>query len=132
MQVLGEGLAPGVQEEGRADLAAQPAGVGAEFKERIRGGVEQQPVEDTRIALRECVERVWQREDEVEVRHRQQFRPPRLEPALLRPGLALRAVPVAAGVVAVAPLPTGITLFEVAAQDWGATRRYRAQRTVLH
>jgi hypothetical protein len=46
------------------------------------------------------VELVWQREHEVAVRHVQQFAQPCLTPSLARLGLALRAVPVSAGVPA--------------------------------
>jgi hypothetical protein len=40
VQVLGEGLPPGVKHERRGDLAAEPARILAELDESLRGGGE--------------------------------------------------------------------------------------------
>ena len=54
--MLGKGLAPGVQDEGGGDLAAEPARVGAELDERGRDALEEQTVKDPGITLGERVE----------------------------------------------------------------------------
>src|SRR5688572_2823844 len=58
MQVLRERLAPGVQDQGRGDLAAEPARIGTELDECCRDASEEQAVDDARIALRERVQLV--------------------------------------------------------------------------
>jgi hypothetical protein len=57
----------------------------------------------------------------MEVRHRQQFAPALGQPGLLGAGLALRAMPVAAGVIDVAGRAAGIAGLDMAAQRGGAT-----------
>ena len=132
MQVLGEGLAPGVQHEGGGDLAAGPSRVAAELAQRGRCGGEQQFIDCARIALGERVELVRQGEDEVEVGHRQELGAPSGEPAFLRQRLALGAVAVAAGVVDVVGLAAVIAAADLTPQGGGAAALDRAQRAVLH
>ena len=55
-----------------ADRAAEVPRVASEGEQRVGGRAEEQRVEDPRIALGERVEVVRQREDDVEVRNRQQ------------------------------------------------------------
>ena len=57
-----------------------------------------------------------QGEHQVEVRHRQEFAPSLSQPGFLGPGLALRAMPVAAGVIAVAGGAATIAGLDVATQ----------------
>lgn len=132
MQVLGKGLAPGVKHERRRNLATEPSGVLAELDEGLGGRSEQHRVERTRVALGERVYLVRKRKDEVVVRHRKEFDAPRGEPTLLRARLALRTVPVAAGVVDVAPCAAGIALAKLAPEGRRAAALDRAQRLVLH
>ena len=132
VQVLGERLAPGVQHEGSGDVAAEPARVGAELGELVRNTLEEQRIECARIALRERVLYMRQGEDEMEVRHRQEFGAPGGEPAFLGPCLALRAVAVAAGVVVVAKFCTRVTALDMATECVGATRLDCAHRSILH
>lgn len=51
MDELAEVLSPGVQHQGEADFAAEPARVAPEFEKGLGGGFEQQPVDDGRVAL---------------------------------------------------------------------------------
>ena len=62
MDVLPEILPPGVQHHGDAELAAEPAGIAAELEQGLRGGVEQQAVDESGIALGERIELVRQGE----------------------------------------------------------------------
>src|SRR5438309_6293390 len=99
MQVLGEILAPGMEDRRAADVTTEVARIAAKGGERRGDRVEEQRIEDPGIALRERVQGVGQREDDMEVLHGQQLGAPGGEPALFRQGLALRAVAVAARVV---------------------------------
>jgi len=101
VQVLPEILAPGVQHQGSGDLPTEPTRILAELEQRVGGGLEQEAVDRSRIGLCQHIQRVRQGEHQVEVRHRQQLGPPGSQPTFLGQRLALRAMPVAAGVVAV-------------------------------
>src|SRR5713101_4189752 len=67
VDMLREGMAPGVEHGGHADVAAEMTGVAAKARERGGRGLKQQPVDQARVALRERVEGVRQREDDMEV-----------------------------------------------------------------
>ena len=69
MEVLREGLPPRVEDRGDPNRAAEVPRIAPEGEQRVRGRAEEQRVEDARIALRERVEVMWQREDDVEVRN---------------------------------------------------------------
>src|SRR2546422_10391425 len=103
MQVLGEILAPGMEDRGAADVTTEVARIAAKGGERRGDRVEEQRIEDPGIALRERVQGVRQGEDDVEVLHGEQLGAPGGEPALFRQGLALRAVAVADRAVGATP-----------------------------
>ena len=87
-------------EHGRhADVTAEVTGIAAEPRQRGGGGVKQQTVDQARMALRERVEGMREREDDMEVRNRQNLAAAGGKPALSGHALALRTVAVAAGVV---------------------------------
>ena len=65
MDVLPEILPPGVQHHGDAELAAEPSGIAAELEQGLGGGVEQQAVDESGIALGDGVELVGQGEHDV-------------------------------------------------------------------
>ena len=88
------------------------------LQQRLGGHVEQQAVERGLVLVRDVGDRRRQREDHVVVLHRQQIGLARIEPALGRAALALRAVPVAAGVVG-----DLVGAAAVAAQDVATQRR---------
>ena len=97
MQVLRERLSPRVQDGGDSDRAAEMPRIASEGEQRVGGRAEEQRVDHPRIALRERVEIVRQREDDVEIRDRQQVGFPRRQPAFLCQRLTLRAVAIATG-----------------------------------
>ena len=67
MDVLIEILSPGVQHHGGTDLAADPAPIAAELEQGLRGGFEQQVVDESGVALGERIEVMRQCENEVPV-----------------------------------------------------------------
>ena len=85
-----------------------------------------------RITLGQRVEFMRQGEHQMEVGYGQQFGAPGGEPAFLGERLALRAMPVAAGVVVVAQRPASLAVRDMATECLGAARLNRAQRPVLH
>ena len=113
--------APGVQHQRRADARAQMLRIGGDGAQRLGGDVEQQAVDHGLVLVGDGGDRRRQREDHVVVLHRQQIGLPRLEPAPRGAALALRAVPVAAGVVGDLDL-----LAAFAAQDMSTQRRAAA------
>ena len=113
MNVPTEILLPGVQRQRKRRHAAQMSRVGGEFAERCRHGSEQRLVDQFRGGGNQAMERMRQREHQVKVRHRQHFTPPCGDPGLLRPGLALRAVPVPARVIDVPGRAAAIAGFDV-------------------
>ncbi len=132
MPVLGERLAPRVEDRGDPDRAAEMPRIAAEGEQRVGGRAEEQRVDHPRIALRERVEVMRQREDDMKVGDRQQVGLPGRKPPCLRQGLTLRTVPVAAGVVRHANGAAAVTRLLMSAQGGGATRRDRAQGSMLH
>jgi hypothetical protein len=99
MRVVRQRRAPGVQHQRRADACAQVLGVGGDGLQYLGGHIEQQPIHRGLVLVREVGDGRRQREDHVVILDRQQIGLPGVEPALGRRALALRAVPVAAGVV---------------------------------
>ena len=131
MQMLRERLAPRVQHRRDADRTVQVPRIAPEGEQCVGGGAKEQRVEDTRIALGEGVEVVWQREDHVEVRDRQEVHLPRGEPPLLRQGLTFRAVPVATRVVRDPYGAAPVTCLPMSAQEGGPAGRDRPKRPGL-
>ncbi len=96
VRVVRQRRAPGVQHQRRADARPEVLGIGGDGQQRLGGHVEQQAVDHGLVLVRDVGDRRRQREDHVVVLDRQQIGLPRLEPALGRAALALRAMPVAA------------------------------------
>jgi hypothetical protein len=82
-----------------ADARAQVLGVCSDGQQYLCGHVEQQAVDHGLVLVRDVGDGRRQREDDVVILHRQQIGLAGVEPALGRTALALRAVPVTAGVV---------------------------------
>jgi hypothetical protein len=99
MRVEEEVLCPGVEDGGEADLGSQMFRIGRDGPKSGRDGLEEEVVNDLLVVEGEGAEGVGKCEDDVEVRDRQEFAPPGLEPFGFGQGLTLGAVPVAAGVV---------------------------------
>ncbi len=74
-----------------------------------------------------------EREDDVHIRHVEQVPLTRVEPALARLRLALRAVPIATRVIGDGLMPAGVTPIDVAAQGGSATAGDRPEDgSLLH
>ena len=56
VDVLGQVLAPGVEQRGDPERSAQMAPITAEAQQRLRSGAEQEVVDESRVALRQGVE----------------------------------------------------------------------------
>ena len=89
--------------------------IGGDRDERLGGGAEQDGVDGGLVVEGDLGDRRRQGEDDVEIGNRQQFRRPIGEPLCARQPLALRAVPVAAGIVGDA-CPAVVTLLDMAAE----------------
>ena len=109
-------LTPGMEHGDEADLGTEMLGIGRDPAQRLGRGPEQDGVD--RLLVLECDlgHRCRQREHDVEVGYRQQFGLPGGEPFGAGLALALRAVPVAAGVVGAADEAAGGAALGVAAQ----------------
>jgi len=69
VDVLAEGLPPGVQDGRHPHVAAEMAGIAGKGGEGRGGGAEEQVVEEPRVVGQQAIEGVRQREDDVEVFH---------------------------------------------------------------
>ena len=96
MDVLPEGLAPGVQDHGDAEFATEPAGSVTEFLQGAGCCLEEQLVDESRLHLREGVELMGEREHHVPVVDIEQIGTLLLDPSGLRERLALGTVPIPA------------------------------------
>ena len=109
-------LSPGVQDGDQPDLGAEMPGIGSDDAQRLGGGGEQDAIDDGLIVESDLGDRRRHREDDVEVRHRQQLGLSVGQPLGTRQCRALRAVPVAAGIVGDAELAAVVALFDMTAQ----------------
>ena len=66
-------LTPGMEHRGDADLRAQMLGIGGDGGERLSGSAEQDRIDGGLVLEGDLARQRWQGEDDVEVRHRQQF-----------------------------------------------------------
>ena len=113
-------LAPGVQHRQHAGLGTQVLGIGGHLEQGLGGGPQEQVVDDPRIGQCDRVEGIREREDEMEIRHREQFRGAGLQPPCRGRGLAGGAVAIAAGVVGDLLMPALGAPQDVTAQGRGA------------
>ena len=120
-------LTPGMEHRGDADLRAQIPGVGGDGGERLGGSAEQDRIDRGLVLEGDLARQRRQGEDDVEVRHRQQFGLSVREPFGARQPLALGAMAVAAGVVGDAHVAAIIALLHVTAE-----RRRPARRDGAH
>ena len=105
--------------------------VGGDLAERGRARLEEPGVQACAIPIGQRQQRMRQREDDVHIRHVEQIALPRVEPALPRLRLTLRAVPVPTRVIGDGLMPAGVTPIEVPAERGGATARDRAEHGAL-
>ena len=99
VRVMGHGRAPSVQHRGDADPGAQMLRIGGDRQHGLGRDLEQEIIDHRLVLVGDVGDGRRQREHHVIVRHRQQLGLARGEPFLRGGALALRAVPVAAGVV---------------------------------
>ena len=99
MGMMRQRLTPCVQDGDEADLGAEPARVRGEHHHCLGGGLEQDGVDSGLVLEGDHRDLRRQREDNVEVGNRKEFSLARGEPSCTGRSLALRTVPVAAGVV---------------------------------
>jgi hypothetical protein len=91
-------------------------GIGSDDAQRLGGGGEQDAIDDGLIVESDLGDWRRHREDDVEVRHRQQFGLSVGQPLGTRQSLALWAMPIAAGIVGDAELAAAVALFDMTAQ----------------
>ena len=89
-------LIPGVQDAEKSDLSAEMLGVSGDLDQRLGAAAEQQAIHYLLVLQSQRRQFVGERENDVRVRRGQQLGTPRVEPAVARVALALRAMPVAA------------------------------------
>ena len=90
--------------------------VGRDRDQRFGGDLEQQVIDDRLVLIGDLGDRSRQGEDDMEIGHGQQFGLAVGQPFLGSGGLALGAVPVAAGIVANAQVRAGLAAFDMTAQ----------------
>lgn len=95
--MMRECRSPGVQHQGGANLRAEVLRVGGDGAQGVGGDIKQQAVDHRLVVPRDGADGRGQREHDVVVLHGQQIVTARFEPATCRAGLALGAMPVAAG-----------------------------------
>ena len=126
---------PAMQHGGEPDLRAKVLGVGRDGDQGFGGGFEQQVVDDGLVLVSDVGDRARQGEDDMEIRHGEQFGPAVGQPFLGSGRLALWAVPVAAGVVGDAQVGAVLAAFDMSTQRRRSTaldRRHDLQLTEAH
>lgn len=122
-----ERLSPGVEGGEDPDASAEMTVIGCDTQESLSRCPAEDVVDDDLVLVREARKLVRNREDDVEVLDGQKIFLAIGEPRLARVGLALRAVPVPAGVVRHSLVAAAVAAFEVAALGGGAARDDVAQ-----
>jgi len=131
MGMMMQVLSPGVQDGHQPDLGAEMPGIGSDDAQRLGGDGEQDAIDHGLIVESDLCDRRRHREDDVEVRHRQQLGLSVGQPFSTRQPLALRAVSVAAGIVGDAKPATVVALLDMTAQCCRAADFDGAHNTAL-
>ena len=133
VRMADQGLAPRVEDAQHADLRAEMPRVGGDLAERRRARLEEPRVQARAVPIGQRQQRMREREDDVHIRHVEQLALARVEPALPRLRLALRAVPIAARVIGDGLMPAGVTPIEMPPERGCATARDRPKDgSLLH
>ena len=98
-------LSPSMKDRNDADLGAKMLGVGGDGAQRLGRCLEQDGVDRGLVLECDLGDGHRKREDEMEIRYRQQLNLAGSEPLHAGHSLALRTVPVAAGIVGAANEP---------------------------
>ncbi len=113
-------LAPAMEHTEQTDVGSETLRVARDFEHGRGAGAEEQVVEQALVLEHKCREFMRQREDNMEVRHRQQLRAARGQPLGACVSLALGAVRVAAGVVGDGLMTAATALIAMTAQSRSA------------
>jgi hypothetical protein len=105
-----------VEHGGEPDAGAEVFGVGRDGDQGLGGGFEQQVIDDRLVVIGDVGDRSRQGEDDMEIRHGQEIGLAVGQPFLGSSGLALWAMPIAAGVVSDAQVRAVLTALDVPAQ----------------
>jgi hypothetical protein len=116
MRMVLQGLAPGMEDGGHAELSAEMLGVGRDGGERLRRAAEQDGIDDGLVLEGDLSGGRRHGEDDVEIRHGKEFGLSLGEPLRTRRALALWAMPIATGVVGDARRTTVVALLDMAAE----------------
>jgi hypothetical protein len=120
---------------GETDARAEMLRIGGDGGQRLGRGPEQEVVDGGLVVERDGADRRRQGEDDVIIGDRQEFRVTLDQPLPRRRALALRAMPVAAGVIGDAFVRAVLAALDVAAERGGATgldRRHDLQLGEAH
>jgi hypothetical protein len=99
-----------MEHRGEADAGAEMLGIGRDREHGLGGGLEQEVVDHGLVLIGDIGDPARQREDDMEVGHRQQLGFARLHPFARLRALTLRAMPVAAAVVRDGGVAAGLVL----------------------
>jgi hypothetical protein len=116
MRVMEEVLPPGVQHRGHADRGPEMLGIGGDCLHSLGRRPKQDIVDDRLVLQRDAGDRGRHGEHDVEVGNRQQLALAIGEPLGAGETLALRTVPVAAGIVGNGGLTAILAAFDMAAE----------------
>jgi len=118
-----EFLAPAVQHAEETNLCTEVSRITSDFEKGFRTGAKQEIVDDLLVLQGQWCQLARQREDHMDVACREKLLATRCEPAVARPGLTLRAVPVAARIERDGAMSAASAFIEMAAERGGATPR---------
>jgi hypothetical protein len=129
VRVLGQRLAPGVQNSREADLGAEMLGIAGNGLERLRGGLEQNAVDDSLVLICDGGNLLRQGEDNMKVLDWQQIGLARFQPSACSRALAGGTMPVTAARVGDLLVPALLAAPNVASErrrTAGLDRRHHA------
>ena len=135
VRMVGQWRSPGVEDGGEPDACAEVLGVGRDRDQGLGGNFQQQVIDDRLVVIGDVGDRPRQGEDDMEIGHGQEIGLAVGQPLLGSVGLALRTVPVAAGVVGDTQVCAGLAAFDMAAQrrrSAALDRRHDLQLAEVH
>ena len=113
-------LIPGVKDAEEADLGSEALGVGGNFEKRLGAATEQQVVDQFFVLQSQGRQLVGERKHDVSVGRSEQFAASRGQPAITCLALALRTVPITAGVIGDGSMAAAGALVYMASHRGGA------------
>ena len=133
VRMADQGLAPRVEDAQHADLRAEMPRVGGDLAERGGARLEEPGVQPGAVPIGQRQQRMREREDDVHIRHVEEFPLARAEPALARLRLTLRAVAIPTRVIGDGLMPAGVTAIECPPEGGRTAARDRAEDgSLLH